>query len=469
LARSNSTPHARAASPTPWVSSALLLGVLAACHKPIQPLDSQQASWQSAAATPDPALEGWIDDQDQAIGRPFASSSDTDRPTLEPPAVRRLVLERHPSVLAAQAELDGAEAMAQAAGAWPNPEIEARVMLEGPASGDIEAGLGLTLPISGRIAAARKAAGIELDMAQLALDAARHQALLDTELLLAALAHERRHLDLSREIAETSAQLAQLLLQRQSAGLVDPLDVAILLAESARDTARFARTQGELTATEGELMALMGLEPGSHSLQSPPMIAPVLTETRDALVAAASQSQAHWALARLNLERAEWEARRASRARIPEPTVGPALVGKPENFSLGVRVGLPIPVLAPGGAPYRAAVAERDAAHHHLVAAGREATREIDALLAQLTGLRLALDAAGGASLGSARQAARLAQDRYHAGQLDVLHLQSARRAWADIETETLDIVLDIRRTQLALERAVGRPLALTTPSMETP
>jgi outer membrane protein TolC len=114
-------------------------------------------------------------------------------------------------------------------------------------------------------------------------------------------------------------------------------------------------------------------------------------------------------------------------------------------------------------------VAERDAAHHRLVAASREAAREIDALMARLEGYQQALDALSDRSLGSARQAARLAKERYESGQIDVLHLQSTRRAWVDIETETLNLQLEIRRTLLDLERAVGRPIALTQPQPEQP
>jgi outer membrane protein TolC len=447
----------------------ILLATLPACHQPVQPLERPQDAHQGATAAPDAALELWIRDHAESADRPFASSNDTDRAQLEAPAVRRLVLERHPRVLAAEAEREGAEAELRASGAWPNPELEARMMLQGPAEGGLEAGIGLTLPVSGRIAAARSAARVELSMAQVTLDAARHEALLEVELLLAELAHQRRHVALAEDIASSSQQIAALVQQRQTAALADPLDVTIVLAEAARDTGALAQEQAELASIEGRLYSLMGLEPGTASVQPPSIGGATLAEGREALLEAAASTRASWLLARLDLERAEWKAREASRARIPEPSLGPALVGEPEAFSLGLRVGLPLPVLAPGGAPYKAAVAERDAAHWRLVAEGRETVREIDALLTQHAGLQQALTALSGASLGSARQAAHLARDRYAAGQIDLLHLQSARRAWAAIETENLVLVLEIRHTQLELERAVGRPLLLTTPATEIP
>jgi cobalt-zinc-cadmium efflux system outer membrane protein len=459
--------------PSPSFGSAIALPVAAAltllgCHRPVQPLDSPEAAWRPQQRVEDPSLESWLDDSGNRRARSLATEQPSLGPTIDAPTARRLVLERHPDIRAALAELERAQAHARAAGAWPNPELEGRVLFDEQRPGELEAGLAFTLPISGRLAAARRAAGLERDMARIALDAARHEALLELDRLLTELAHHRLEVALTHEIATGSQQLASLVQQRQAAALADPLDVTIVLAEAARDQGAHARAQARLLAVEARLQALLGLEPGQHHLAPPAIEAAQLGEGRSALLEAARQ-RASWRLAQLELERAEWAAREASRARIPEPSLGPAVAGEPDQLSLGLRLGLPIPILAPGGAAYRAAVAERDAAHQRLIAEGHETVREIDALLAEIEGLERALEAVQGASLGSARQAARLAEERYQAGQLDVLHLQSARRAWADIESETLDLLLELRHTQLELERAIGRPLALTPRATETP
>ncbi len=459
--------------PSPSFGSAIALPVAAAltllgCHRPVQPLDSPEAAWRPQQRVEDPSLESWLDDSGNRRARSLATEQPSLGPTIDAPTARRLVLERHPDIRAALAELERAQAHARAAGAWPNPELEGRVLFDEQRPGELEAGLAFTLPISGRLAAARRAAGLERDMARIALDAARHEALLELDRLLTELAHHRLEVALTHEIATGSQQLASLVQQRQAAALADPLDVTIVLAEAARDQGAHARAQARLLAVEARLQALLGLEPGQHHLAPPAIEAAQLGEGRSALLEAARQ-RASWRLAQLELERAEWAAREASRARIPEPSLGPAVAGEPDQLSLGLRLGLPIPILAPGGAAYRAAVAERDAAHQRLIAEGHETVREIDALLAEIEGLERALEAVQVASLGSARQAARRAEERYQAGQLDVLHLQSARRAWADIESETLDLLLELRHTQLELERAIGRPLALTPRATETP
>jgi outer membrane protein TolC len=459
-------PHLtlRSAITSSLISAALLPG----CHRPLQPIESPEAAWMNQERVDDPALQGWLDDSGQGAARRPATNATPPGAEIDLAAARRLVLERHPAIQAALAQLEAADARARAAGAWENPELEGRVLFHDERPGEIEAGLGLTLPLSGRLGAARRAAAVEREMARVSLDTARHQALLELDHLLAQLAHHRLEVALTREIASGSRQLASLVQQRQAAALADPLDVTIVLAEAARDEGGNARAEARLAGVEGRLHALMGLEADRHRFEPPPLVAAALAEDRATLLETASQ-RASWRLAQLDLERAEWAAREASRARIPEPSVGPAVAGEPDNLALGLRLGLPIPILAPGGAAYRAAVAERDAAYQRLIAEGRETVREIDALIAEIAGIEHALDAVLGASLGSARQAAQLAEERYRAGQLDVLHLQSARRAWADIETETLDLLLELRHAQLALEQAVGHPLALSPRASETP
>jgi outer membrane protein TolC len=447
--------------------AALSIFAAVGCHRPVQPLEPGQTPWETSRATADPVLDGWLEGRG-AQARPVASSADTERTPLEAPAVRRLVLERHPLVLAARAELERAEAHAKAAGAWSNPELEGRALLGGSEAGSIEAALMLQLPISGRLAAARKAARLELEIARVQLDGAQRDALIEIDELLAQLDHQRRYAALATELARTSSQLATMVQQRQTASLADPLEVALTLAEAARDTGHAARAEADLHAVEGQLRALMGLGPDARILP-PTLVQLSLDESREALLEAAAAHRHPWRTARLELEAAEWAAREASRARIPEPSLGPVVVGAPESPAIGVAVGLPIPVLAPGFAPYREALAARDAAHQRSVAAAREARREIDALLTRIQGLEAALAALEGSTLDAARQAARLARERYHASQLDLLHLQSAQRAWAGTETETLDLLLALRAAQLELERAVGRPLRLSPLPPETP
>ena len=310
-----------------------------------------------------------------------------------------------------------------------------------------------------------------LDLAGSDVDAvaAEHGATLEASELLASLSHQRRHAALVREIADTSSQLAALVRQRQATAMADPLDVSLVLADAARDQGTLAASRSRLAFIEGQLQTLMGLAPDSYVIQVPELQHDRLHEGATQLLQDAADTSPAWALARLDLERAEWSAREAARSRIPEPSIGPALLGDPEQPSLGLALGIPIPVLAPGQAAYRATLAERDAAHQRLIAAGREASREVHALLAHLTALEHTLDALGGPTLVSARRTADMARDRYRAGQIDILLMLSAQRAWSELETDHLDALLDIRLTQLALERAVGRPLQLQPPLTETP
>ncbi len=443
----------------------LVTASLMGCHHSLKQVDLLAPQWQSAAATADPDLDRWLEEQ----GRPIPDAPLGDAIQLESGQVRRLVLQRHPSVLAARSGLAAASARVRAAGAWDNPELEGRYLLDGPEQGGLEASLTQTLPISGRTVAARNAARVEKRMAVVGLEAAQREALLEADGLLATLDHQTHHVALAREIADTSEQLIHLVHQRQASALADPLDTALVLADAARDTGSLASEEAELALVEGRLRTLMGLAPGTHTVVPEPLLHAQLDEDPQALLDTASTTRSAWVLAQLDLERAEWAAREASRSRIPEPSIGPAVVGDPESRSLGLSFGIPIPVLAPGGAVYRQALAERDAAHHRLVAESREAIREIESLLAELAGHERALFALTGSTRTSAQQAATLARERYQAGQLDILLMLTAQRAWARLENDRLDLLLAIRLAQLGLERAVGRPIELSPPLPEYP
>ncbi|MFH1465833.1 MAG: TolC family protein, partial [Pseudomonadota bacterium] len=156
---------------------------------------------------------------------------------------------------------------------------------------------------------------------------------------------------------------------------------------------------------------------------------------------------------------AAWERRAAARAMVPEPRVGPAVAGDPQDLSLGLAVAIPLPLLAPGGAALREARATEHAAQDRLAAISRQAAWEIDEILARSATLEVALLAVTVQSREPTRQAAALARERYAAGQLDVLHLVTLQRDWARLEAEHLDLLLESRRALLDLERAVGRPV----------
>ncbi|MFH1467028.1 MAG: hypothetical protein ABIO70_21775, partial [Pseudomonadota bacterium] len=128
--------------------AAVLLGGCAA-RRPLA--GASEPAWEAPVAAPDPTLDTWLADHDRPAGSTTGTALDAD-------TLRRLVVARHPDVRAAEAELVRAQAHARHAGAWENPELGGRLLLQGPEAPTFEASLTETLPISGRIAAERHAA-----------------------------------------------------------------------------------------------------------------------------------------------------------------------------------------------------------------------------------------------------------------------------------------------------------------------
>ena len=429
-----------------------LASMVIACHRPLPPLESGQC-WTAAHAEEDETLAAFVASQPRVVAR----AGQAEVQPADVAQLRRLVLQRHPQVIEAQALVAQARAQRGASGAWPNPELEGRLLLTGPAEGELEGSLGLTLPVSGRLAAGRRAAQLGLDAAELQLESARRQALLDLDGLLAELNHARRTLALHERMAERAAHFSGLARQRLAASMADPLDVSLVLSDAAHAERERIRAQQAEQSLAAQLRQLLGL-PASVSLPLPTPTHQHLAEDVRSLQAAAAQSS-ELRQARLALERAEWQLTQAKRERIPEPTGGPALVRDAESSSLGVSLGLPLPLLAPGGAAQRAAEGQRDAAHEQLILTTRAVTAQVSTLHSRLEALHIELHALAEPTLQAAEQAVILAQERYDAGQLDVLRLLSAHRAYAELQAENLDLLLEYTQNLLALEAAVGRPL----------
>ncbi|MFH1845620.1 MAG: TolC family protein [bacterium] len=438
---------------TPWhipsavvakVPAILLIGCLGfnlgGCHRP---LDS--------AAMRDPGRFESIAATENTEAAPTPASLDT-------PALRERILTHHPAVQAAAAKVFAAAAEQNTARSLPNPELDGRY-INTDTGGNVEAALLFPLPWSGRLGAAGKVADLDLALARTALRATRLAVLLELEKLLTELAWARHRLDLATELADRSQQYASLAGERRSASMADPLDVSLVLADAARDQRFLARTQETVPRLESRLAFLLGLDAATTDyVISPPELEhrPV---PQDTLLALAGRHRDALRLARLVYQRAEWDAARISRSRIPDLAVGPAYIKEGETGNLGVAFSLPLPIFNRGGGEYRAALARRDAAHTALQVEKRALRSEIDLLNSRLGTVQIELEALTGEALSAVEEAFDLARARYNAGQIDVLRLLSAHRAFAELKLEIIDLYLEQHQTWLALEKAVGWPL----------
>jgi outer membrane protein, heavy metal efflux system len=191
----------------------------------------------------------------------------------------------------------------------------------------------------------------------------------------------------------------------------------------------------------------------SASVPTPPTAPPPF----EALVARATSSRAELRALTSAGTRAELEAQAARRARLPAPTLFGGLKraddasGRESGGVFGLNVS--IPLFDSGGRE-----AARWAAERAFVDAERTAVEEqIRAEIARDSeALALRQQALADDQVGAGDELMRIAEVAYREGDVGILELLDAVRTSARARIRTIDIRLDARLAQIALERAVG-------------
>jgi outer membrane protein, heavy metal efflux system len=385
------------------------------------------------------------------------TSTDTD--SLDAVTMHRLVLSRHPAVLASEAAQMEAVARNKVARRLPNPEIETRLMYLDGQRTKFEGGLMFSLPLGGRLGAAGQVSDGEVALADASVRDAHKQAILELGSTLVRLEGARNRLALYENLAVRSADYAQLARTRLSATISDPLDVSLVLTDAASDQRALTRSREEVTRTDAELRLLIGVTDRHQGIITPQLDISPFCHDPDSLIALAQRNSEPLLRARLEYQQSEWQAALASRQRIPDLQLGPAFDMGPDDTELGVAFSIPLPIFDSGEAEYKASLAHREAAWAAMEYASREVNSQIYQALNRLNALDTALDDLLGEVATSAAEAFDLAEGRYLAGQTDVLRLLTAHRTYASVQLEIIDITVARHETLLELESLVGRPL----------
>ncbi|MFC1654491.1 TolC family protein [Myxococcota bacterium] len=392
-------------------------------------------------------------------GAEVAPAEGTGGHSLKPAEVRRLAVANHPAVMAAQAKVAQAQAHLGTAAAWPNPELEGRVLfdLDGRAEG--EGALLFTLPLGGRIGAAREQAVAEFDLARVGLATARKRAMLQADRLLSRLAQAEARLALFESLAKRSRQYASLAKSRRAASMADPLDVALVLADAAGDRRAVTRARTEIASIKQKLRLLLGLAPAEADFNVPQSARQELLESPDQLIKAALAHRPELLQARLELVLTDRRVARATAERVPDLQLGPVVEAREDSVAFGFMLSIPLPLLQTSSGPYREALAAREGAREAYRQAARDAVDRVREEMNRLKSAETELDELIGEATIALEGALEVAEARYSAGKLDVLRLLSVHRAFAELKLDYLDLLLAQREALIDLERAVGRPV----------
>ena len=276
---------------------------------------------------------------------------------------------------------DSAAALAATAGRWDDPEValaggRKRESVDGAVDPDRAGGrapasierswisataLSITLPISGRVAAERRARSAEHKEALLAAAEAEwrvllalHEAWIRWEAATARLHLLDEHLELLEQFTAIAGALSE-------AGELEPGGARLFAIEQAQKKALRDRTQLECTGLRAEILQQMGLVPGSPVSLLPDWTNPTPmnpTGTEQAWVLH------HPSTARVRAAYAAAEARLRVelRKQYPDITFSPSYEDEGSESALVLGLGFPVPVWNANRPGIARARAERDIA-----------------------------------------------------------------------------------------------------------
>lgn len=352
-----------------------------------------------------------------------------------------------PELAAADARLRAARAATEQAGAWPNPAGFLRLE-DAPREGDAWrgaeriVGLSQSLPLGGRLGAARRAAGAVATTREHEREARRRAVESEVRAAFAAAVHARGALVLHREAADIASRLLDMIAQRLEQGDAPVSDRRRARAELGVAEAALAAAVATDEAARAALAAAMG-DPSRipTAVSGGESVAPSPGGLDDLL---AGLDEAPLTLvARGRTAESEALVTAASRARIPDLDLEAGLRESPagSSFDLGFRISLPL--FDRGGAGIAAARAEAEAA----AAVARAGRGRLEARLrvahATLVAATRGAVIYGEIVVPETRAALASAEAAYAAGETGLTEVLLARRDWLEARLAHIGLVRD--------------------------
>jgi cobalt-zinc-cadmium efflux system outer membrane protein len=371
----------------------------------------------------------------------------TEREILE------LIVREGPQAQAIRAEAEVTRREQLARLAYPNPGV----MYSREGAGFTEfLQVEQSLPVFGPRAALSRAGIAATAAAEADRDARLWVLRAEARSLLARLAAEQGRLEAAESHARDVERLMEILRTREREGEGSRFDR--LRAEQELRDARQLVTSGAVAvaAARAQVTAMLprdiavGRVTGAAEEQRP---APAL----DALVIRAASTRVELRALELSAERAALESDAARRARLPSPTFFAGLkradddAGRQRGGVFGVSVS--VPLFDTGGREAARWTAERARVESERAAIEQQIRAEISRASETLA-LRLA--AVSGDQEATGEELMRIAEVAYREGEVGILELLDAVRTASRARTRTIEIRLDARLAQIALERAVG-------------
>ncbi|MEO5818910.1 MAG: TolC family protein [Vicinamibacteraceae bacterium] len=387
----------------------------------------------------------------------FSLPSIVTAQTPRPDDVVELIVREGPRAVAIRAELEVVKREQEARRPWPNPAVN--YSREGAGFTEFLQ-VEQSMPIVGIRGALTRAGVAALAAAEAERDVRLWQLRADAARATARLTAAHARVEATRAVATRVEGLLAVLRVREQEGegsRFDRLRAELELADIRRGDGDARAT---LSTARAELVAML---PAHAALPVPDSAVYMERPIPDAaaLTARAAGNRAELVAVRRAMERTSAEALVATRSRWPQPTVTAGLKRADENgtratgglFALGVT----LPLFDSGRREAARSTAERVRLDAERIAIEQEVRGEVAAAAEVLHIRQEAVRAAPRAE--SIDDLVTMAELAYREGDLGIVALLDAFRAAGSARVRDVDMRLDARVAQIALERAVGAVL----------
>jgi cobalt-zinc-cadmium efflux system outer membrane protein len=282
----------------------------------------------------------------EPVATPIAATAPTV-PVTWPELVA--AIDRHPRLAAGRARVGAARGEVTAAGAAPNPTLEANAgrgvsRNGGPAR--LEWGLALTLPLGwiAQRAARVDAAEAEVDVALAEVELLRRDLLLELGTLFWSLAYEQARVAMHEALANETAVLVQTIAKRVEKGEARPIEatrvgIELELVGSGLDAARTA-----LAARRAQLAVWLGLPAGREVEAVADLHQLPVAPDREAALARATNGHPRLTAAQARARARGAELRAEKLSRVPAFAVAGFVAAELDRTAYGGGIVLDLPL-----------------------------------------------------------------------------------------------------------------------------
>ena len=317
------------------------------------------------------------------------------------------------------------------------------------------ASLSITLPISGRLAAERRAQEAGVEAALQGVAEVEWQTLLDLRRAWLEWSAGAERTKLLERQLDTLAPFVEAADALRTAGELLSSDSRLFAIEQGRLAAQLERNRHEVLALRSDIMRMLGILP-----DAPLMLQPSL-HIAEAIVAVddlpGHLARSHPVIARLRAEYevAEERLRVELRRQYPDLTISPLYTDERDETSLVLGLGFPVPMWNANRLGIAEAVAMRDMARARVEHA-------FEAILSEITGMQARWDGARAQRIRLAEEVAPMVDDQLkemeellRIGELELPLLHQTLSQALEIKTEMLDAAVSEQLAMATLSAAL--------------